>query len=143
MTIPPITPIQVLTGLSVCVWLQPPILAPDWLNAAEHLTLDTALVLAVIVLWRSLEAERKRTLANVVEERERDVQVTKSVTQALVAATDSNRELRIIITESVEAKQRLTVAADRETDAIERLSVAIGRLPCTTDTQMTSHSTHK
>ena len=86
---------------------------PDWVSQAEHLTLTGALVVAAVVLWRSLNAERERTLKN-----------TEAVATALVAATDSNKELRAIITQSVEAKRELK-------DAVISLEGAIGRLPCT------------
>jgi hypothetical protein len=99
--------------------INPP-LSPEWLNAAEHITLTAALVVAVIVLWRSLDTERGRTLKN-----------TEAVAAALVAATDSNKELRAIITESVDAKRELTLSVEKQTAAIERLELAIGRLPCT------------
>jgi hypothetical protein len=103
-----------IVGCSVGLMLQTPVpLFPEWLNEAEHLTLTGGLIIALVVLWRSLGAERERTLKN-----------TEAVAAALVAATDSNKELRAIITESVEAKRELK-------GAIDRLDLSIGHLPCT------------
>ena len=58
---------------------------PSDISWLEHLTLEGALVFAVIVLWRALVAKDVQLMDNV-----------KTVTQALTASTASARNIRWI-----------------------------------------------
>ena len=92
----------------------------DWINSAKDLTLSSALIVAVVVLWKQL-GKKEDTIA-----KKDDVLIesAKQVTKALEQSTMSNVELRKIIDESVAAKRELTMA-------IDLLKDAIGHLPCT------------
>jgi site-specific recombinase len=70
---------------------------PDWSNQAEHLTLTGAMVIAIAVLWRSLQTERSL-----------HVQSIKTMSDALLTSASSNVELRKVIEESVSAKRQMT-----------------------------------
>jgi hypothetical protein len=87
--------------------------SPDWTNSIEHLTLNGALICAVVVLWKQLGKKDDMLVASV-----------KTVTENLAVTAAANVELRTIITESVEVNRHLTAA-------IEKLEVSIGELPCT------------
>ena len=91
----------------------------DWMNAAEHLTLSGALILAVIVLWKQVG---KKDI-DIAKKDDLLVESAKTVTAALAGAAASNIELRRIIEESVEAKRQLS-------NSIEGLRTALQKLPC-------------
>jgi hypothetical protein len=92
---------------------QAPLASPDWTASIEHLTLNGALILAVVVLWKQLGKKDDLLVAS-----------TKNVTEALAAAASSNAELRGIISENVSANRTLA-------SVIAKLDVSIGELPCT------------
>lgn len=85
---------------------------PDgWAQTVEHLTLTTALVIAVAILWKSLVAKDQALIAS-----------TKTVTDALSASAASNVELRKIIQDSVDAKISLAATLGDLQRSLERLS---------------------
>lgn len=92
----------------------------DWMNAAEHLTLSGALILAVIVLWKQIGKKD----SDIAKKDDLLIESAKTVTAALTAAAASNIELRAIIKESVEAKRELAAS-------IEALRGSLQKLPCT------------
>jgi hypothetical protein len=92
--------------------VQTPMVSPDWTGSIEHLTLNGALICAVVVLWKQLGKKDDLLIAS-----------TQTVTETLAAAAASNVELRRIIDESVAAKKALTAV-------IDDLQVGIGKLPC-------------
>ena len=109
--------IVTLASVNLC-WaiqsaVQAPLISPDWTSSIEHLTLNGALICAVIVLWKQLGKKDDLVIAS-----------AQTVTETLAAAAASNVELRKIIEESVTTKRELT-------GAIDRLQVSIGELPCT------------
>jgi hypothetical protein len=77
------------------------------------LTLNGALIVAVVALWKQLGKKDDLLIASV-----------HTVTEALASAASSNAELRGIITENVAANRELA-------NSISRLDVSIGELPCT------------
>jgi hypothetical protein len=77
------------------------------------LTLNGALIVAVVALWKQLGKKDDLLIASV-----------QTVTEALASAASSNAELRGIITENVAANRELA-------NSISRLDVSIGELPCT------------
>ena len=83
-----------------------------WINQAEHLTLSGAMVVALIVLWKSHQAKDFAVLES-----------TRAMTSAMSASAASNAELRAIISESVEAKRQLG-------ESIDMLRMELSRLPC-------------
>jgi hypothetical protein len=97
-------------GLAV---LQVVPLQPDWIASAGQLTLSAALVIAVGVLWKAL-----------VKKDDALVQSTKIVTEALTSTAAANAELRHVIEQNVQVKERLVAS-------IDLLQVSIGSLPCT------------
>ena len=80
--------------------------------SAQHLTLEGALVVAIIFLWRAFQAKDAAL-----------TEMTRGVAKALEQASASNIELRRIIEESVRTKDRLI-------EAIDLLDNGLGRLPC-------------
>jgi hypothetical protein len=80
-----------------------------WWSAAEHLTLEGAMVIAITILWRAYQ--QKDALL---------VKSTEAVTSALAASSASNAELRGIIKESVDANRSLRESIDRLKITIER-----------------------
>jgi hypothetical protein len=90
-----------------------PVPTPDWTATIEHLTLNGALICAVVTLWKQLSKKDDLLVASV-----------KTVTESLAATAAANVELRAIINESVAAKRLLAAA-------VEKLEVSIGELPCT------------
>ena len=84
----------------------------EWISPAERITLVSALLVAVIVLWRSLQ--QKDNLS---------VEGTRQITLALTTAATSNAELRKIIEDSVRTKQELT-------EEFKLLRISMGNLPC-------------
>lgn len=107
----------VLIGVLAFAFFTDTAVIPDaWLRVAERVTLQIAALVAVWVLWRSL-----------VKKDQIIISAMKSTTQALDTASSSNQELRKIIEESVESKQRLTVA-------IDQLGQSIAVLPCVPQT---------
>ncbi len=87
------------------------------IDYAERLTLAGAMMLAVTVLWRSLAS--KDALV---------IQFAKTMTEALTAASESNKELRRIIEESVQSKQELAEATRElkvSVDTAMRIMVAV------------------
>jgi hypothetical protein len=90
-----------------------PVPTPDWTATIEHLTLNGALICAVVTLWKQLGKKDDLLVSSV-----------KTVTDSLAATAAANIELRAIIHESVEAKRILT-------GEIQKLEVSIGELPCT------------
>ena len=86
--------------------------ADGLISNLDRLTLAGAAVLACGVLWRAL-AKKDDLL----------VEMMKSVTAALTGASDSNKELRLIIEESVRTKQELRVS-------IDQLRTGLNALPC-------------
>jgi hypothetical protein len=93
--------------------VQAPVVSPDWTASIEHLTLNGALICAVMMLWKALGRKDDLLVAS-----------TKTVTEALASAASSNAELRTIITENVSANRELAAV-------IGKLDVSIGELPCT------------
>ena len=91
----------------------------DWMNAAEHLTLSGALILAVFVLWKQIGKKD----VDIAKKDDLLIESAKTVTAALQAASASNIELRRIIEESVAAKRELA-------SSIEGLRTALQKLPC-------------
>jgi hypothetical protein len=87
--------------------------SPDWTATIEHLTLNGALIIGVVALWKALGKKDDLLVAS-----------TKNVTEALGAAASSNAELRGIITENVSANRELSAV-------IAKLDSSIGELPCT------------
>jgi hypothetical protein len=83
-----------------------------WLAQVEHLGLTGALLIAVVVLYRSN-----------VKKDEQLIIATEHNTAALTAQIETNRELRKIIEDSVHAKQELKAA-------IDLLGKSLGELPC-------------
>lgn len=98
--------------LGFIVQASPPEVVPWW-TQAEHLTLSSAMLIALVILWRAFEAKDNLLVIS-----------TKQVTEALAVAAASNVELRKIIEESVGAKRELS-------EEIRLLRIAIYRLPCT------------
>ena len=92
---------------------QAPLASPDWTASIEHLTLNGALIVAVVVLWKQLGKKDDLLVASV-----------KTVTESLASAAASNIELRGIITENVSANRQLAAV-------IGKLDISIGELPCT------------
>ena len=80
-------------------------------NAAEHLTLDGALLVAVVVLWKSNQ-EKDRQL----------IETVKTVTSTLHSVNASNQELRKVIEESIRAKDQLREAIEHLRLGIETLA---------------------
>jgi len=74
---------------------------PDTWTWAEHVTLSGAMVVAIAVLWRALQAKDSQL-----------VSATKTMAEALAATASSNHELRKIIEDSVTAKRLLTESID-------------------------------
>jgi hypothetical protein len=89
------------------------------MNAAEHLTLSGALILAVFVLWKQIGKKD----VDIAKKDDLLIESAKTVTAALSAASASNIELRRIIEESVAAKRELA-------SSIEGLRTALQKLPC-------------
>jgi hypothetical protein len=82
------------------------------LNQANNLTLSGALIVAVGVLWRALAKKDDAVLT-----------ATKTVTEALITASNSNRELRKVIEESVRANKEIN-------SSIDELRASLAALPC-------------
>jgi hypothetical protein len=116
--------IKFLTGASMLCAMQ--MVDPGFFTLfpqIERLTLQGALILAVFVLWRSLQRKDSQNAA-LVEAKE--LQITKLVettTAALITGAETQRELRKIVEESTIAKRDLT-------SAIEKLATSMGVLPC-------------
>jgi N-glycosylase/DNA lyase len=109
----PLAAYAVLTicGTSSALLLQAPI-PTDTLTQIEHITLVGALIVAVIVLWKTVGRK--------------DAQVNKAVEQMAAALTStamSAQELRKIVEQSVDANHKLGMA-------IEELGIRVGQLPC-------------
>lgn len=85
------------------------------LNQAKEFTFTTALIFAVARLWVS----RENALRQLVD-------TTKTTTQALVEASEAQKEMRKIVEESTHAKEALT-------EAIHALTASLGSLPCTVE----------
>ena len=81
----------------------------------EHMTLEGALIAAVVVLWRALSAKDSQL-----------VESTRAVTMALAASATSNAELRKIIEESIAVKQQLTESLDLLRTRLGNISVRVG-----------------
>ena len=79
---------------------------------ANQLTLTTALVLAVVVLWRTLAKTRSEKDQIVVD-------MLQTMTTALASATASNIELRKVIEESVDSKRELSGVVSRLNDELK------------------------
>jgi hypothetical protein len=105
--------VNLVWGLQVALTSQAVPASPDWTATIEHLTLNGALIVAVVALWKQLGKKDDLLIASV-----------HSVTEALASAASSNAELRGIITENVAANRELA-------NSISRLDVSIGELPCT------------
>lgn len=73
----------------------------DWIGQAEHLTLSGAMVIAIAVLWKSLQAKDGLLMQSI-----------RTMTEALAETATSNRELRKIIEDSVNAKRQLAESID-------------------------------
>lgn len=73
----------------------------DWTSQAEHLTLSGAMVIAIAVLWKSLQAKDGLLMQSI-----------RTMTEALAETATSNRELRKIIEDSVNAKRQLSESID-------------------------------
>ena len=102
------------TAMSIQQVVSPPVATiPDWSASIEHLTLNGALICAVVVLWKQLGKKDDLLVAS-----------TKNVTEALSSAASSNAELRGIIAENVAANRELAAV-------IGKLDISIGELPCT------------
>jgi hypothetical protein len=84
----------------------------DLVSQADRIGVTGALIAAVGVLWRALSKKDEAVLT-----------ATKSVTEALITAADSNRELRQIIEKSERTNQELK-------NSIETLQLGMGGLPC-------------
>jgi hypothetical protein len=90
----------------------PSIQIPDqWAQMAEHLTLTGALIIAVAMLWRSLQAKDAELIAN-----------TKAVTDALSQSAASNVELRRIIQDSIDSRTNLNASIDSLQKSIDRMN---------------------
>lgn len=111
------TPIAAVVSLSVASLLAQAIqpTPTSVLDFAERVTLSGALLAAVFVLWRTVSKKDHQAM-----------ELTKHVSEALVSSTDSNREIRTILQESVVAKRELTAA-------IDRLHVELKSRPCMAD----------
>ena len=105
--------VNLVWGLQVALTSQAVPASPDWTATIEHLTLNGALIVAVVALWKQLGKKDDLLIASV-----------QTVTEALASAASSNAELRGIITENVAANRELA-------NSISRLDVSIGELPCT------------
>jgi hypothetical protein len=105
--------VNLVWGLQVALTSQAVPASPDWTATIEHLTLNGALIVAVVALWKQLGKKDDLLIASV-----------HTVTEALASAASSNAELRGIITENVAANRELA-------NSISRLDVSIGELPCT------------
>jgi hypothetical protein len=105
--------VNLVWGLQIALTSQAVPASPDWTATIEHLTLNGALIVAVVALWKQLGKKDDLLIASV-----------KTVTESLAAAAASNIELRVIITENVSANRSLA-------DVISKLDVSIGELPCT------------
>ena len=77
---------------AIILWVEQTADIP-WLNQAEHLTLTGALMVAVGILWKSLD--KKDNLI---------IKSTELTTTALNASTNSNIELRKVIEEHTRAE---------------------------------------
>ena len=82
-------------------------------QSLQQIGLVGALMTAVVVLWRTLQAERTASVVAI-----------KTMTEALAHSWSANAELRRIIEESVAAKRELA-------EEIKLLRVTLGRMPCT------------
>ncbi len=117
--------IKLLAGVSMLLCAMQTV-DPGLVNSLpqiERLTLQGALILAVFVLWRSLQRKDSQNAA-LVEAKE--LQITKLVettTAALITGAETQQELRKIVEESTIAKRDLTLA-------IEKLAASMGTLPC-------------
>ena len=102
----------VITSLSALLALDQ---IPDlsWMTQAEHITLTSALIIAVIILWRSNDKKDNLIISQ-----------TKTITTSMDSITMSNLELRKIVEESVQTKRELT-------NVIEKLILRIEQLPFT------------
>jgi hypothetical protein len=87
-----------------------PIPDQSWWDQAEHITLEGAMVVALIVLWKSLQQKDMQLVA-----------ATKLVSDALNTSTSSNSELRAVITESVNTHRMLS-------EEIKLLRMAVSQL---------------
>ena len=107
-------PIAVKTIVCLSMWnlgLQAmQVAAPqgDFVSQADRIGVTGALIVAVGVLWRALAKKDEAILA-----------ATKSVTEALITAADSNRELRQIIEKSERTSQDLKTSIE-----------TMGNMPC-------------
>ena len=91
----------------------------------ENIGVVGFLALAVIFLWRTLQDERKAKDATI-----------QLVVKALTLDSETNRELRATIQESINAKNALA-------KAIEELRYSLGQLPCILDdAPETTHKRH-
>jgi hypothetical protein len=109
MSLAPMSLLVVGTGSLMGLFLQA---VPDSpvaiVGQLERVGIVGASLGACVVLWRTLQKKDDQNL-----------QLVKAVSEALVASTDAQKELRKIVEESTRAKEHLT-------QAIDKLTVIVG-----------------
>jgi H2-forming N5,N10-methylenetetrahydromethanopterin dehydrogenase-like enzyme len=96
---------------------------PGLFEQAEHVTLTSALILAVIMLWKTVNRKDEQITKVTQQMIDATASSTASTTAALVQTSNTNTELRKVVEESVEAKKKLATA-------IEELGLRMNTLPC-------------
>lgn len=90
--------------------------APNF-QTFQHLGLEGALIAAVIVLWRTLQAERSASLA-----------LLKTSTEALLATASSNTELRRITEESKRSDVEMSICIKDLVRVIATMNASVEKL---------------
>lgn len=101
-------PIKAFSTLSAAVMLQTSVPSSDFVGPIERMTLVSALVIAVTVLWRSNATKDQQIVA-----------MATKVTETMVSVLDAVKELRR--------------ATEEVGDAMDNLASNIGAMPCAMD----------